>query len=353
MKKLTYEFVKESFEKEGYELLSTEYVDSQIKLKYKCFRGHEHSITWAMWQQGNRCPRCAVEQIANKNRLVINFIRSEFAKEDYILLTTEYKNNRQKLKYICSKGHKHNIVWSSWQQGCRCPYCVGRGKPAINFVRRQFAKEDYKLLTKKYINCDQKLEYICSKGHKHSISWNSWQHGSRCPYCANRQPITIEFVREQFEKEGYKLLTDKYINCDQKLYYICPKGHKHFISWGNWQQGKRCPYCIGKISKGEVEVRDFIKSLGIKVSANDRGQIFNPETGNGFELDIFMPTLNKAIEYNGEYWHKNKINNDLFKQELCELKDIDLLIVWDKEWKVQSNICKNRIMRFVFSGRDI
>ena len=31
----------------------------------------------------------------------IEFIRSEFAKENYKLLTTEYRNNRQKLDYIC------------------------------------------------------------------------------------------------------------------------------------------------------------------------------------------------------------------------------------------------------------
>ena len=41
--------------------------------------------------------------------------------------------------------------------------------------------------------------------------------------------LTIEFVRESFEAEGYELLTEEYIGSKQKLDYICPKGHKHSI----------------------------------------------------------------------------------------------------------------------------
>ena len=36
MKKLTYEYVKEQIEKEGYKLLSSEYVNSREKLELKC-----------------------------------------------------------------------------------------------------------------------------------------------------------------------------------------------------------------------------------------------------------------------------------------------------------------------------
>ena len=31
----------------------------------------------------------------------------------------------------------------------------------------------------------------------------------------------------------------------------------------------------------------------------------NPNTDKHLELDIWIPTLNKAIEFNGEYWHNN------------------------------------------------
>lgn len=43
--------------------------------------------------------------------------------------------------------------------------------------------------------------------------------------------LTYEFVKEQFGREGYELLSKEYVNNCTKLFYICPKGHKHSISW--------------------------------------------------------------------------------------------------------------------------
>jgi len=347
-KKLTYEFVKEQFEKEGYELLSKEYVNAQTKLIYRCPKGHFHSITWASWQQGVRCSIC----FNNKQRLSINFIRNFFKKEGYILLTKKYKDANQKLGYICPKGHEHCISWGKWQQGHRCAYCANRGKPTIEFITSEFEKENYKLLTKVYVNCEQKLEYICPKGHKHSISWSKWRQGKRCPYCAGNGKPAIEFIKLEFEKEGYTLLSKKYVNSSQKLRYICPVGHRHIITWHHWSNGRRCPYCATIISKGEIEVRDFAKSLGVNVLSNNRKQVFNPHTGYGLELDIWMPNIGKAIEYNGEYWHNRPevVSNDALKQCLCKQNNIDLLVVWDYEWLSNNNACKNKIKKFVASS---
>jgi hypothetical protein len=346
-KKLTYDFVKESFEREGYILLSSNYTNNYTKLNYICPNGHKHSIRWNDWQKGVRCPHCY-----GNSKPTIGSINKSFKRCGYKLLTKKYINARQKLDYICPKYHKYNITWNDWRSGSRCPYCSGKIKKTIEFIKYEFAKENYVLLSDKYINNRSKLEYICPNEHKHSISWNNWCKGYRCPYCVGLGKPSIEFIKSEFAKEDYKLLTTKYKNAYQKLEYICKNGHKYSITWGNWSQGRRCPYCIGIISRGEIELRNFIKSLGIKVSPNDRYQIFNPETGRGLELDIFMPAFNKAIEYNGEYWHldkKNRANNDLLKQKLCRSKSIDLLIIWDKEWKTNSEKCKNKVMSFVFN----
>lgn len=46
------------------------------------------------------------------------------------------------------------------------------------------------------------------------------------------------------------------------------------------------------------------------------------------------PELNKAIEYNGEYWHNFKYIKikDKIKFEQCKEKDIDLLIIREQDW---------------------
>lgn len=128
-------------------------------------------------------------------------------------------------------------------------------KLTIVFVREQFERERYVLVSSEYINSWTPLEYICPKGDIGTITWNSWQQGSRCSYCSGSKKLTIEFVKNSFKKEGYTLLTKKYMNCYQKLEYICPKGDVCNITWLNWQKGKRCRKCWYRKNRGENSSR--------------------------------------------------------------------------------------------------
>ena len=188
-------------------------------------------------------------------KLTIEFVREQFEKEGYILLSKKYINNKDPLEYICPKGHKENIIWNCWQRGVRCSVCAGLKKLTVNFVREQFEKEGYILLSEKYINSKHPLDYICPKGHIGSIIWNCWQRGNRCDTCGGTKKLTIEFIRKHFEKEGYTLLTKKYISAQQKLEYICPKGHRGHIQWYSWWYGHRCFRCRYENNKGKNHPR--------------------------------------------------------------------------------------------------
>jgi len=222
-------------------------------------------------------------------KLTIEFVQDSFEKYDYECLTKVYIDSRQKLKYVCLKGHKHTMSWDNWKQGYRCPTCADQIKPTIEFVKKSFEKYGYELLTKKYINNRQKLEYICSKGHRHSMNWSSWRKGHRCPTCfINSIKNGIDSIRKSFEKHGYQLLTKVYINSHQKLEYICPKGHRHSINWNSWRCGHRCPICWkisisgcknvhwkGGISK-EPYCQDWTKDLKEFVKERDGYKCLNP-----------------------------------------------------------------------------
>jgi len=116
--KLSYAFVKQSFEKEGYELLSEHYTNAQINLIALCNKGHTINIPWSNWSRGVRCSKCA-----GNRRLTVEFIKDEFAKEGYILLSKIYKNSTTKMKYRCSIGHIGYITYGNWYNGKRCPIC--------------------------------------------------------------------------------------------------------------------------------------------------------------------------------------------------------------------------------------
>lgn len=92
-------------------------------------------------------------------------------------------------------------------------------KHTIGLVREQFEAEGYILLSDVYVNANDLLEYICPKGDIGVIKWAAWQQGHRCAKCAGVKKLTIKFIRKEFEKEGYTLLSKKYTGCAQKLEY--------------------------------------------------------------------------------------------------------------------------------------
>jgi len=60
----------------------------------------------------------------------------------------------------------------------------------------------------------------------------------------------FSYIKQKFEEEKCKLLTEEkdYENNQTKLDYICPRGHKHSICWNNFQQSLKnnkccCPKC--------------------------------------------------------------------------------------------------------------
>ena len=172
------------------------------------------------------------------------YVNSEFKKENYLLLTKEYSSCKDKLLFICSNGHRHSITFDWWKQGHRCPYCDGQGKPSIEYINKLFEDCGYILLTKRYINSRQKIDYVCDNGHKHHMNWNKWRSGRRCPSCDGNIKLTTEFIRSEFEKEKYKLLSNKYVNAHTKLECICSVGHINSTTWNMWQQGYRGSTCF-------------------------------------------------------------------------------------------------------------
>lgn len=176
-------------------------------------------------------------------KLNIEIVRKDFYKEGYILVSKKYINNKKKLKYLCSNGHKHYVSWNNWSSGTRCPYCSGKAKPTIDFIKSEFRKKGFILLTNKYFNNKQKLDYICTNGHKTSINWANFQKGTGCGYCANKIKKKIVMIKKELEKYNYKLLSNTYNGAFKKLKFMCYNGHKHSMRWNDFQQGKRCWEC--------------------------------------------------------------------------------------------------------------
>jgi hypothetical protein len=132
-----------------------------------------------------------------------------------------------------------------------------------------------------------------------------------------------------------------------------------------WKNAE-CPKCGGFSdlspgrSKMELELVKFLKDNGIiNIIENDR-QILS-----GYELDLYLPDYNFAVEMCGLTWHsfgtnfpnnsedeKYKKDRHLEKYKKCKNLGITLITVFEHEWKYKQELVKSIILNKLNKTRE-
>ena len=293
-------------------------------------------------------------------KLTFEYVKNYIESFNYILLSTEYVNNKTKLKMECPNGHVFKMHWISFNNNNnRCPICfINNKKHTYEYIKNYIEKYNYQLLSKKYINNKIKLKIKCDKEHEYKVNFNVFKRGQRCPLCNGNFKHTYEHVKNYIEKYNYKLLSKKYINRCFKLEIQCSFGHIYKTTFGNFKTGYRCPICnLNKVtSKGEKQVLKYVKEIynGIIIS-NDRKTILNPKTNHFLEMDVHLPLLNKAIEFNGDYWHSfpDRQLCDKIKKEQCKKLGINLLVIKEQNWNNNKIKERKNIKGFILGEPNV
>ena len=94
-------------------------------------------------------------------------------------------------------------------------------------------------------------------------------------------------------------------------------------------------------SFGQKQIYDFVSSIYIdSISINNRDI-------KTCEIDIFLPELNIGFEYNGTYWHSELTGTPkdyhINKTNTCKDNNIQLIQIWETDWKNKQDIVKSRI----------
>jgi hypothetical protein len=100
-----------------------------------------------------------------------------------------------------------------------------------------------------YKNAHTPILFMCPNGHQVSIRWEHYKNGVRCGVCYGRKKYTNADIDRQLES-GWKRIGE-YKHSQAQLLLECPNGHKIFMKWGNYQQGKRCIICFKEKNKKE------------------------------------------------------------------------------------------------------
>ena len=332
---------------------------SNKKLLWRCAKEHEWKATVSDRIRGRGCPYCSNKKILtefNDLKTVNPKLAREVSPNSKIKATEVTAISGEKLLWICSKGHEWKTTVADRIRGRGCPYCsnrrVLRGFNDLATTNPELAKEvspNSKVKAEGVtVGTTKKLLWRCSKGHEWIATVNSRSQGRGCPYCSNNKLLpgfndlattNPELAKEvspnsKVKAEGVTVGTTK------KLLWRCSKGHE-WIATVNSRSSKNsgCPQCAG--SQAERDLAELVKSLlpeHMKILRNDR-KVIKP-----YELDILIPDLNLAFEFNGTYWHSDEVVRankpsfpsskafDDFKKTECAKQGIKLFFVREKPW---------------------
>jgi transposase len=94
-------------------------------------------------------------------------------------------------------------------------------------------------------------------------------------------------------------------------------------------------------SRGEIELKEFVQSLGVDAKSVKR--TFN---GTTFEIDCFVDSHKLGIEYCGEYWHSDAVLDKMYhhnKRVWCKDQGIHLITLFEHEWRTKRDIVESMI----------
>lgn len=223
-KKYTIEFVRNYFKEQGCKLLEKEYVNSKVKMRYKCVCGNISKICFNHFSRGHRCRKCGGCQ-----KYTFEDIKNYFLDNNCELLENEYKNNRYLLKYKCECGNTGTITLDNFKKGKRCKKCGIEKRSGKNSnlwdsnltdeerIKNKTRTSDF-LYIKWRINIYQRDNYTCQKCHQKGTLLNAHHIES---WSTNKKLRLVKSNGITFCEKCHKKFHKKYGKKDNNQRQLC------------------------------------------------------------------------------------------------------------------------------------
>ena len=317
------------------------------------------------------CPKCGREnKIKNKRFKNKKRTKNDFFKEckekfnDKFLYDLEsYRGMGYDISYYCPiHGKTTQNASSHLNSKYGCPKCAKEYNIKNNtntteeFIKK--AKEvhgnKYDYSNTEYVNSKKPVTIICPIHGEFKQTPFNHLSGNGCPECGKEKTIESNYLTNEEFVDRAKLIhknkyiyNDRYVSYRTKINIVCPIHGNFSQTPDNHLQGKGCPKCGNSISNAENEIAEFCASIlgEEKIIHRDRSVLKNRE------LDIYIPSKQMAIEYNGLIWHSDKFGKDkhyhLSKTEECKKLGIKLIQIFEDEYVNHKEIVLNKIAHII------
>lgn len=219
----------------------------------------------------------------------------------------------------------------------KCPQC-GQIEKTRNLTLTQ---EEYEKLVAKrnpnikiigiYTAARKPLKYLCLNCGMEQIV-NRAEVLNRienyCPNCNGKFRYDTEIFKKKISIISPDIeIIGKYISDSKKVTCRCKIcDHVWNPTATHLKQGEGCPECnvTGTSFTEQVILWAFRKKYGNNAVLHRDKHTINQE------LDIYIPSINLAIEPGSWHWHKNAYENDILKHSKCIEKNIRCIVIYDQ-----------------------
>lgn len=341
---------------------SPDFIASNVHL-WECEKGHIRKATaWNVTENGKdeyNCAQCKKDA----NYLYINRpdLEEFFSKENTVNFYELSLFSGKKVLWECDKGHKWAINVDAMQKREEPCFECKKEKNSLTTLfpesEKEFSSKNKVEFSSLTHGSTKRIIWECEKGHEWTQTPKlrfkpQTNYLSPCPHCLREKNLVVKLYPElekNYDKTNeipFSELTTG-IHKKVKVNYLC--GHTKTQEINNFVKYTNCEQCSQwGTSMLEQELIEFVKSLlpDMKVLTNTR-KLISP-----FELDVYIPELSIAIEFNGTYWHSEENGKDknyhYNKWKQCADKGVQLFTVWEDDW---CNGAKKEILKSMLAHK--
>ncbi len=257
--------------------------------------------------------------------------------------------------WTCPNGHAYDMRVSQRGRGQGCPFCsnnrVLHGYNDLATTNPEVLDLwDYEKNTQRpeevLSGSKTKVWWKCKAGHSYQQTvFKKTGRQPGCPVCSGHlthpgvndfATIYPDIAKEWHPTKNGDLLPSEISKKNgRKVWWLCKYGHEWQATPHDRADGTGCPYCSRRrlTSFAEQAIFFYIRKL-YPDAVNRYREIFD----NGMELDIFIPSIRFAVEFDGASWHRSEDSHrrEKLKYNICRENKITLVRVKEstgEQWK--------------------
>ncbi|WP_274584094.1 DUF723 domain-containing protein [Neisseria leonii] len=359
-----------------YDYTQSEYINNNTKVTIICKEHGAFQQVPAVHLRGGGCPECARRiTVASRKGSTDLFIEKarKVHGDLYGYDKVDYVSSSRNVEIICAKHGSFFQSPGNHLAGKGCPECARETlkekllKPQEEFVEAckkvHGDKYDYSKTT--YRGAHNKITLSCPVHGDFQMVATAHLNGGGCRKCSNYRRLSNGEYLDRVLKIHQGIYTyDKanYLGMYYPVTVTCKQHGDFTVEAYNHLTGSGCPRCC-KSSSAEKQLRQYIEDLlvirlrkegKVEEFARDAAKtMVQPQYRVSYGsmhryLDIAIPGLGLAFEYNGLFWHsearKTKPDYHMYKSSIADYNCIpDVLHIFEDDWIYRNQAVRSMI----------